>query len=55
MLREIIDLILNANVVEFTAMGNTIPIALDGSYKFSSESLQSALPFGRLRKLMQGP
>ena len=35
MLREIIDLILNANVVEFTAMGNTIPIALDGSYKFN--------------------
>ena len=35
MLREIIDLILNAKVVEFTAMGNTIPIALDGSYKFN--------------------
>lgn len=35
MLREIIDLILNANAVEFTAMGNTIPIALDGSYKFN--------------------
>jgi RpiR family carbohydrate utilization transcriptional regulator len=35
MLREIIDLILNANVVEFTAMGNTIPVALDGSYKFN--------------------
>ena len=35
MLREIIDLILNAKVVEFTAMGNTIPIALDGFYKFN--------------------
>ena len=35
MLREIIDLILNAKVVEFTAMGNTIPIALDGSYKIN--------------------
>lgn len=35
MLREIIDLILNANVVEFTAMGNTIPVALDGSYKLN--------------------
>ena len=34
-IREIIDLILNAKVVEFTAMGNTIPIALDGSYKFN--------------------
>ena len=35
MLREIIDLVLNANVVEFTAMGNTIPVALDGAYKFN--------------------
>ncbi|MDD3185134.1 MAG: MurR/RpiR family transcriptional regulator [Anaerostipes sp.] len=34
-LKEIIDIILDSNVVEFAAMGNTIPIALDGSYKFN--------------------
>ena len=34
-LKEIIDLVLNAGIVEFGAMGNTIPIALDGTYKFN--------------------
>lgn len=40
-LREIIDLILNAEVIEFAAMGNTIPIALDGAYKFSQLGLRA--------------
>ena len=34
-LREIVDLIIHANLSEFAAMGDTIPIALDGSYKFN--------------------
>lgn len=33
-LKEIIQLVLDADMIEFTAMGNTIPIAMDGAYKF---------------------
>lgn len=40
-LKEIIDLILNANIIEFGAMGNTIPIALDGTYKFNQLGLHA--------------
>lgn len=40
-LREIIDLILSANFIEFAAMGNTIPVALDGTYKFNQLGLQA--------------
>lgn len=34
-MRDIIHHVVNAKIVEFAAMGNTIPIALDGSYKFN--------------------
>ncbi len=34
-MREIVHHIERAGVVEFAAMGNTIPIALDGTYKFN--------------------
>lgn len=40
-LREIIDLILQADMIEFAAMGNTIPIALDGTYKFNQLGLKA--------------
>ena len=34
-MRDIIHHVVSAKIVEFAAMGNTIPIALDGSYKFN--------------------
>jgi DNA-binding MurR/RpiR family transcriptional regulator len=34
-LNEIIELIQQARIVQLVAVGNTIPVALDGSYKFS--------------------
>lgn len=34
-LRKIIDVILEADIIEFGAMGNTIPVAMDGTYKFN--------------------
>lgn len=40
-LREIIDIILHANMIEFAAMGNTVPIALDGTYKFNQLGLKA--------------
>ena len=40
-LREIIDHILQADLIEFAAMGNTIPIALDGTYKFNQLGLKA--------------
>ena len=40
-LREIVDLIIHANLIEFAAMGDTIPIALDGSYKFNQLGLKA--------------
>lgn len=40
-LREIIDLILKAGTIEFAAMGDTIPIALDGAYKFNQLGLRA--------------
>ncbi|MBC2580079.1 MurR/RpiR family transcriptional regulator [Clostridium sp. DJ247] len=33
--KEILDLIKNAKSVQFAAVGNTIPVALDGTYKFN--------------------
>ncbi|WP_319370458.1 MurR/RpiR family transcriptional regulator [uncultured Ilyobacter sp.] len=33
--KEILDLIKNARVVQFAAVGNTIPVCLDGTYKFN--------------------
>ena len=40
-LREIIDKILQADMIEFAAMGNTIPIALDGTYKFNQLGIKA--------------
>lgn len=40
-MKEIIDIILNAATIEFTAMGNTIPVALDGAYKFNQLGLKA--------------
>lgn len=40
-MKEIIEIISNSNLVEFAAMGNTIPIALDGSYKFNQLGIKS--------------
>lgn len=39
--KKIIDMILNAGMIEFAAMGNTIPIAMDGAYKFNQLGLQA--------------
>lgn len=40
-IKEILELISNAKIVEFAAMGNTIPIALTGSYKFNQIGIRS--------------
>lgn len=40
-MRAIIEHIDKANIVEFAAMGNTIPIALDGNYKFNQIGIPS--------------
>lgn len=40
-LRKIVDVILQADIIEFGAMGNTIPIALDGTYKFNQLGLHA--------------
>lgn len=40
-LREIVDAVLRADLIEFGAMGNTIPIALDGTYKFNQLGLHA--------------
>lgn len=40
-LQKIIDLILKARTIEFAAMGNTIPVALDGAYKFNQLGLRA--------------
>ena len=40
-MREIIDKILQADMIEFAAMGNTIPIALDGTYKFNQLGIKA--------------
>ena len=34
-LKEILDILKNAKIVQFVAVGNTIPIALDGCYKLN--------------------
>ena len=36
-LREILDKLKNARNVQFAAVGNTIPVALDGCYKFNQK------------------
>lgn len=39
--KEIIEKILDAGVIEFAAMGNTIPIAMDGAYKFNQLGIRA--------------
>ncbi|HBN57469.1 MAG TPA: RpiR family transcriptional regulator [Lachnospiraceae bacterium] len=40
-IKEIIDHILRADTIEFAAMGNTIPIAMDSVYKFNQLGLRA--------------
>ena len=40
-LRRIVDAVLSAELIEFAAMGNTIPIAMDGTYKFNQLGLHA--------------
>ena len=40
-LREVVDVVLKADLIEFAAMGNTIPIAMDGTYKFNQLGLHA--------------
>lgn len=40
-LKQIIDEILLADIIEFGAMGNTVPIAMDGTYKFNQLGLHA--------------
>lgn len=40
-LHDIVDAILKAELIEFGAMGNTIPIAMDGTYKFNQLGLHA--------------
>lgn len=39
--KEMLDIINNAKSVQFAAVGNTIPVALDGSYKFNQIGIKS--------------
>ena len=40
-LREIISLLNNARSIQFAAVGNTIPVAMDGAYKFNQIGIPS--------------
>lgn len=40
-LSKILDLFKNAECVQFAAVGNTIPVALDGAYKFNQLGIKS--------------
>ncbi|MDD3224807.1 MAG: MurR/RpiR family transcriptional regulator [Clostridium sp.] len=40
-IKEILDLIKKARIVQFVAVGNTIPVALDGAYKFNQMGIAS--------------
>lgn len=40
-LREVVDAVLKADLIEFAALGNTIPIAMDGTYKFNQLGLHA--------------
>lgn len=40
-MQELISCILGAGIVEFAAMGNTVPIAMDGVYKFNQLGLRA--------------
>lgn len=40
-IKKILNIIKNARIVQFAALGNTIPIALDGAYKFNQIGISS--------------
>ncbi|MGG7143063.1 MurR/RpiR family transcriptional regulator [Clostridium nigeriense] len=40
-LKEILSLLSNARTVQFSAVGNTIPVAMDGTYKFNQIGIAS--------------
>ncbi|WP_294379026.1 MurR/RpiR family transcriptional regulator [uncultured Clostridium sp.] len=40
-LKEILNLLKNARTIQFAAVGNTIPVALDGCYKFNQIGIPS--------------
>ncbi len=40
-LKEILNLLSNARTVQFAAVGNTIPVAMDGAYKFNQIGIPS--------------
>ncbi|SMC24231.1 transcriptional regulator, RpiR family [Clostridium acidisoli DSM 12555] len=41
--REILTIIKNARIVQFVAVGNTLPVALDGAYKFNQMGIASVV------------
>lgn len=40
-LKEVLSLLRNASTVQFAAVGNTIPVAMDGAYKFNQIGIPS--------------
>lgn len=42
-IKKILDTIKNARIVQFAAVGNTIPVALDGAYKFNQIGITSVV------------
>ena len=40
-IKKILDVIKNARIVQFAAVGNTIPVAMDGTYKFNQLGISS--------------
>jgi DNA-binding MurR/RpiR family transcriptional regulator len=40
-IKKILDIIKNARIVQFAAVGNTIPVAMDGTYKFNQLGIRS--------------
>lgn len=40
-IKKILDAIKNARIVQFAAVGNTIPVAMDGTYKFNQLGISS--------------
>jgi len=40
-IKKILDAIRNARIIQFAAVGNTIPVAMDGTYKFNQLGISS--------------
>lgn len=40
-IKKILDAIKNARIIQFAAVGNTIPVAMDGTYKFNQLGISS--------------